>query len=128
MAFQLCLPIPFFYFAQVPDLVELYQRGETMLDEYITHRLPFDGACCAAQCSLGRFCKAPSSKTACPLLAAWCRPSRDLHVRAWELSSSHPATHLGPHPSSSLHLPSEINKAFELLHGGQCLRCVLTFQ
>ncbi|KAI7836929.1 hypothetical protein COHA_009261 [Chlorella ohadii] len=49
---------------QVPDLVELYQRGETMLDEYITHRLPFD----------------------------------------------------------------EINKAFELLHGGQCLRCVLTFQ
>lgn len=28
---------------QVPDLVELYQRGETMLDDYITHRLPFDG-------------------------------------------------------------------------------------
>ena len=34
---------------QVPDLVELYQRGETMLDEYITHRLPFDGAYCAVQ-------------------------------------------------------------------------------
>ncbi|PRW60671.1 Alcohol dehydrogenase class-3 [Chlorella sorokiniana] len=49
---------------QVPDLVELYQRGETKLDDYITHTLPFD----------------------------------------------------------------EINKAFELLHGGQCLRCVLTFQ
>lgn len=33
---------------QVPDLVELYQRGETMLDEYITHRLPFDGGCALA--------------------------------------------------------------------------------
>ena len=28
---------------QVPDLVEMYQRGETMLDEYITHTMPFDG-------------------------------------------------------------------------------------
>ena len=29
---------------QVPDLVELYLRGETRLDDYITHRLPFDQA------------------------------------------------------------------------------------
>lgn len=27
---------------QVPDLVEMYLRGETRLDDYITHRLPFD--------------------------------------------------------------------------------------
>lgn len=49
---------------QVPDLVELYQKGETKLDAYITHTMPFD----------------------------------------------------------------DINRAFELLHSGQCLRCVLTFQ
>jgi hypothetical protein len=28
--------------AQVPDLVDLYMRGETRLDDYITHNLPFD--------------------------------------------------------------------------------------
>jgi len=27
---------------QVPDLVEMYMRGETMLDEYITHTMHFD--------------------------------------------------------------------------------------
>ena len=27
----------------MPDLVEMYQRGETMLDDYITHTMPFDG-------------------------------------------------------------------------------------
>ncbi|GAB4822531.1 hypothetical protein N2152v2_009577 [Parachlorella kessleri] len=27
---------------QVPDLVNLYMKGETMLDDYITHNLPFD--------------------------------------------------------------------------------------
>ncbi|KAL4421563.1 hypothetical protein ABPG75_010854 [Micractinium tetrahymenae] len=48
---------------QVPDLVELYQKGETLLDKYITHTMKFD----------------------------------------------------------------EINTAFDLLHSGQCLRCVLTF-
>lgn len=48
---------------QVPDLVEMYQRGETMLDDYITHTMAFD----------------------------------------------------------------EINTAFDLLHSGKCLRCVLTF-
>ncbi len=29
---------------QVPDLVELYQKGETLLDKYITHTMKFDGA------------------------------------------------------------------------------------
>ncbi|KAL4855154.1 Alcohol dehydrogenase class-3 [Chlorella vulgaris] len=48
---------------QVPDLVAMYQQGDTMLDSYVTHTLNFD----------------------------------------------------------------EINKAFELLHSGKCLRCVLTF-
>lgn len=48
---------------QVPDLVDMYMKGETKLDDYITHRLPFD----------------------------------------------------------------QINEAFELLHSGQCLRTVLTF-
>jgi S-(hydroxymethyl)glutathione dehydrogenase/alcohol dehydrogenase len=48
---------------QVPDLVEMYQQGETMLDHYITHTMNFD----------------------------------------------------------------DINTAFDLLHSGKCLRCVLTF-
>lgn len=48
----------------VPDLVEMYMRGETKLDQYITHQMSFDS----------------------------------------------------------------INEAFELLHSGQCLRAVLTFQ
>ncbi|PSC68961.1 Alcohol dehydrogenase class-3 [Micractinium conductrix] len=48
---------------QVPDLVAMYQRGETRLDSYVTHRMKFE----------------------------------------------------------------EINTAFDLLHSGQCLRCVLTF-
>lgn len=48
---------------QVPDLVDLYQKGETLLDKYITHTMKFD----------------------------------------------------------------DINTAFDLLHSGQCLRCVLTF-
>ncbi|KAL4426032.1 hypothetical protein ABPG77_007828 [Micractinium sp. CCAP 211/92] len=48
---------------QVPDLVELYQKGETLLDKYITHTMKFD----------------------------------------------------------------DINTAFDLLHSGKCLRCVLTF-
>lgn len=42
-------------------------------------------------------------------------------------------THQHSHPKHHAHSacpspPAEINKAFELLHGGQCLRCVLTFQ
>ena len=48
----------------VPGLVEKYMRGETRLDEYITHRMKF----------------------------------------------------------------AEINEAFALLHGGKCLRTVLTFE
>lgn len=44
---------------QVPDLVELYQRGETLLDKYITHSMKFDGApsrcarCTRCGCSAG---------------------------------------------------------------------------
>ncbi|KAG2433792.1 hypothetical protein HXX76_008150 [Chlamydomonas incerta] len=48
---------------QVPELVEEYQAGKTLLDKYITHNMKFD----------------------------------------------------------------QINEAFELLHAGECLRCVLTF-
>jgi threonine dehydrogenase-like Zn-dependent dehydrogenase len=48
---------------QVPDLVNEYMQGTTLLDKYITHRLPF----------------------------------------------------------------SQINEAFELLHAGECLRVVLSF-
>ncbi|CAD7927805.1 unnamed protein product [Amoebophrya sp. A25] len=48
---------------QVPELCDRYMKGELMLDEYITHKLPF----------------------------------------------------------------SKINEGFDLLHKGECLRCVLTF-
>ena len=27
----------------MPDLVDLYQRGETMLDAYVTHNMKFEG-------------------------------------------------------------------------------------
>jgi Zn-dependent alcohol dehydrogenase len=27
----------------VPDLVAMYQQGDTMLDSYVTHTLNFDG-------------------------------------------------------------------------------------
>ena len=49
---------------QVPDLVAMYMRGETKLDDYVTHVMNFD----------------------------------------------------------------QINDAFELLHGGKCLRVVLKFE
>ncbi len=48
---------------QVPQLVEQYMAGDTLLDKYVTHRLKFD----------------------------------------------------------------QINEAFDLMHEGECLRCVLTF-
>ncbi|PNW76215.1 hypothetical protein CHLRE_12g543350v5 [Chlamydomonas reinhardtii] len=48
---------------QVPELVQEYQAGKTLLDKYVTHNMKFD----------------------------------------------------------------QINEAFELLHAGECLRCVLTF-
>ncbi len=48
---------------QVPELVQEYQSGKTLLDKYVTHNMKFD----------------------------------------------------------------QINEAFELLHAGECLRCVLTF-
>ena len=35
----------------MPDLVEMYQRGETMLDEYITHTMNFDGGWRLVWCS-----------------------------------------------------------------------------
>jgi hypothetical protein len=40
---------------QVPDLVEMYQQGETMLDHYITHTMNFDGGWDGAGgiCALG---------------------------------------------------------------------------
>lgn len=50
---------------QVPSLVDKYMSGKTRLDDYITHRMPFDKVWLASV----SFCEGPCNP-ACPSKAA----------------------------------------------------------
>lgn len=100
---------------QVPGLVDRYMEGKTKLDQYISHRCGGTGSS-----SFGTTFKAsaiPHTAFIHPSIRPFVRPS----VRAF-------SSHLFPLRLSHRLKFSEINEAFELLHSGDALRTVLSFE
>lgn len=84
---------------QVPELVVKYLAGDTKLDDYITHRMPFDKVRRVVPTVVCRLHAAAGG-------VSWCVGGADT-----------------PYTLS----PTQINEAFELMHHGDCLRVVLSF-
>ena len=111
--------------SQVPGLVDKYMAGGTKLDDYITHNMKFDQVMRTPQTRRSRSMAELSSSA-----PSWLSSHRLGHhqllsncVICCRYVPCHDADDSGRPPLLLL----QINEAFELLHAGECLRCVLTF-